>query len=81
MEGRIVEKLKSTEQKEIIQKCIGELSKEDPNLYYTDSSTIATLVHDMIHNSDTLNREKKDLVSDLSADDILILMSYKTNCC
>ena len=81
MEERIVEKLKATEQKEIINLLINELSKEDPNLYYTDSSTIATLVHDMIHNSETLNRQKKELVESLSSDDILILMSYKSNCC
>ena len=76
-----MEKLKATEQKEIINLLINELSKEDPNLYYTDSSTIATLVHDMIHNSETLNRQKKELVESLSSDDILILMSYKSNCC
>jgi hypothetical protein len=76
-----MEKLKSDEQREIIQNLINLISNEDPSLYYTDSSTIAALVHEKVHTAEVLNRQKFDVVKDLSADDILILMSYRSSCC
>jgi hypothetical protein len=76
-----MEKLKADQQKEIIKDLVNILANEDPNLYYTESSTIATLVHDMIQNQNSLNKEKFELVKDLSSDDVLILLSYKSNCC
>jgi len=75
MEKLIVEK-----QKEIINEIISELSKESIDLYYTDSSTIANLVVEKIQ-SEKFPKEKKDIVKKLSYSDILILMSYNSNCC
>jgi adenylate kinase len=77
-----MEKLKSDQQKDIINKLVNLLSKESPDLYYTDSSTIAALVHDKIKTGEGgLTHEQKELVKNLSSDDILILLSYKSNCC
>lgn len=76
-----MEKLKGTEQKEIVDSLISELSKEHPDLYYTDSSSIANLVYEKIHSKGALTKQKFDTVKDLSSNDILIVMSYNTNCC
>lgn len=76
-----MEKLKVDQQKEVINSIVNELSKESPDLYYTDSSTISSLVYERIQGDNSLSREKLELVDSLSADDILILLSYKSNCC
>ena len=76
-----MEKLKADQQKEIINSIVSDLAKESPDLYYTDSSTISSLVYDRIQGKNKLSREKLELVDKLSADDILILLSYKSNCC
>lgn len=76
-----MEKLKVDQQKEVINSIVNELSKESPDLYYTDSSTISSLVYERIQGDNSLSREKLELVDSLSADDVLILLSYKSNCC
>lgn len=76
-----MEKLKVDQQKEIINKLVNELSNESPDLYYTDSSTISSLIYEKIHGSNNLTKTSLELVEDLSADDILILLSYKSSCC
>ena len=76
-----MEKLKVDQQKEVINKIVNELSNESPDLYYTDSSTISSLIYEKIHGSNNLTKTSLELVEDLSADDILILLSYKSSCC
>lgn len=75
-----MEKLKSDEQKEIVNSIVAELAKKNSELYYTDSSTIANLIYEKIHNPD-FSKSKFEKVGELSRDDILILMSYNTTCC
>lgn len=75
-----MEKLDSEKQKEIISKLVQKLYSSDPNLYYTDSSTIASMVVEMIPNA-SLNQEELQLVQSLKASDVLVLMSYRTKCC
>ena len=77
-----MEKLKRDQQKEIINQLVNQLSKESADLYYTDSSTIASLVHHKIQNdSGQLSHQQMEIVKDLSNEDILILLSYKSSCC
>lgn len=75
-----MEKLKSDQQKEIINNIVSNLSHEHPDLYYSDSNHIAYLIHQKIQEK-SLNKSQFDLVKDLSQDDIHIMMSFKTNCC
>lgn len=75
-----MEKLKVDQQKEIIDGLIDQLMKENLDLYYVDSSSIANMVWDKIH-SEGFNRKEFELVGYLSPEDILILMSYHTKCC
>ena len=74
-EDLIVEK-----RKKIIGKIVTYLASTDPNLYYTDSSTIATMVLQNIDNS-SLKAAEKELIKDLTSKDVLVLMSYNSNCC
>lgn len=76
-----MEKLKVDQQKEIINQLVNELANESPDLYYTDSSTISSLVYEKIHGSNNLTKTSLEVVQELSADDILILLSYKSSCC
>lgn len=75
-----MEKLEIEKQKIIIDKIVRELTKEDIDLYYTDSSTVSHLVYEKINNN-FLNKTDYEFVKELSANDILILMSYNSNCC
>jgi hypothetical protein len=77
---KIEEELVVDKQKKAISKVIQKLAGQDPNLYYTDSSTIASLVLQG-ENQTELNREEKELLQKLSVKDVLILMSYNSNCC
>lgn len=77
---KMEEELVVDKQKKAISKVIQKLAGQDPNLYYTDSSTIATLVL-QDENHTELNREEKELLQKLSVKDVLILMSYNSNCC
>ncbi|MBC75971.1 MAG: hypothetical protein CME64_08135 [Halobacteriovoraceae bacterium] len=75
-----MEKLKVDQQKEIIDGIIDQLRKENLDLYYVDSSTIAKMVWEKIH-GEGFNRKELEIVEHLSSEDILTLMSYHTNCC
>lgn len=74
------EELLITEQKKIIQNVVSELSTTDPSLYYVDSSSISQIIHEHIHEG-KLQHNDFEKVKDLRPGDILILLSYKTNCC
>ena len=75
MEELIVDK-----QKKIINKIVTELGSSEVDLYYTDSSTIANLIVEKIKEH-KLPRHELDIVKDLNYQDVLILMSYNSNCC
>lgn len=75
-----MEQLEAEQKKKIINQLVSELANENIDLYYTDSSTIATLVKEKIH-SGKLNRSDLELVENLSTEDILVLMSFHSNCC
>ena len=75
-----MEKLESKIKKEIVQTIINELSKKEPDLYYTDTMTIASLVVEYIEDK-KLKQTEYELVKDLSRNDVQVLMSYNSNCC
>ncbi len=74
------EELLSDQKKKVIDKIISELSQSDPQLYYTDSSSVASIVKDYIDDK-KLERGHYEMVKDMSAHDIQMLMSFKSNCC
>ncbi|MDA8793669.1 hypothetical protein N9N67_10495 [Bacteriovoracaceae bacterium] len=75
-----MEKLEVEQKKSIINQLVSELATENMDLYYTDSSTIATLVLEKIQ-SGNLKRTELELVGKLNTEDILVLMSFHSNCC
>lgn len=76
----MADKLIVDKQKEVISKIVDFLSHEDPNLYYTDSNTIAKMVLE-VKDEAKLNKDEIDLIKDLSTKDVLVLMSFHSNCC
>lgn len=66
--------------KKIINSLVSKLAEENLDLYYIDSSTIASYVYEDIHNK-KVSHSEYELVKDLTQSDILVLMSFKTNCC
>ena len=66
--------------KKIVQDIINVLSSDVPDLYYTDTMSIASLVIDYI-SANKLKKDQFDLVKDLSRHDVQTLMSYNSNCC
>jgi hypothetical protein len=74
------EKVLNDDRKSIVQSIIDELSQSDPNLYYTNTSIIAQMVYQQIQDK-KINRHDFEKMKDLSAADILILISYKSSCC
>jgi hypothetical protein len=74
------EKLKVEQQKIIVNSLVSLLAEEVPDLYYTDTSTIAHLVVEKIQ-AKSLSQQDYQLVSDLTKDDVLVLISYQTRCC
>ncbi len=77
-----MEELITDKRKKIVAMIINKLSQEDPNLYYIDSSAIANLVVSKIKKEQgLLSKSELELVKDLNHRDIVILMSYNSNCC
>lgn len=68
--------LDADKKRKVINKVVQKLSDENPNFYYTNSSEIANLVKEEFDNNN-LNKDELDLVKDLSAEDIHILLSFK----
>lgn len=75
-----MEDLLNERRKKIIDRIVRELSKANINLYYSDSSFISALVRDEIHKG-VLSQDEFEVVKDLSVKDILVLLSYHSNCC
>lgn len=75
-----MEKLDTELKKQIIQDIINSLNKADPNLYYTDTMTVAALIVEYIQEQ-KLKKNEFELVKDLSRNDVQVLMSYNSNCC
>lgn len=74
------EELLNDQKKKIIDKIILELSHTDPQLYYTESISVAAIVKEYIDEK-KLNRSEYEIVKGMSARDIQIVMSFSTNCC
>lgn len=74
----MAELLKAQKQKIVIDKVIKDLSQSDPNLYYTDSNTIAAMIYHKIKDG-ALSKQDQELFEGLNENDILILMSYKNS--
>lgn len=70
-----MEKLIIDQKKKILSNIVLELTKTQPDLYYTDTSTIASIIVDHIHEK-KLNQKDFDLVKDMSFRDVAILMSF-----
>jgi hypothetical protein len=66
--------------KKVVQDIINHLSKDFPDLYYTDTMSIASMVIEYIK-SKKLNKDQYELVKSLSRHDVQTLMSYNSNCC
>lgn len=75
------EELKVDKEKKIIDKIVKQLSQEDPNLYYSNSSIICALVEERINQKVGINHNEYLELKDLTAKDILIRLSYHSNCC
>ncbi len=75
------EVLKSNLQKDIINNIIGNLFKENNDLYYSSTIDISNLVRLKIKTPNYLDEEDFLLVKNLSARDIQNLLSYISNCC
>ena len=75
------EELKVDKEKKIVDKIVKQLSKEDPNLYYSDSSIICALVKERIDQKLGMSHNEYLEVKDLTVKDILIRLSYHSNCC
>lgn len=75
-----MEELIAKKRKMIVDGLVAELGKENPDLYYTDSSTIASMVVSKIKDHE-LNAHDYELVKNLTPKDVLILMSFNSNCC
>lgn len=73
-----MEKLAIDKKKEIINRIVQELSKTQPDLYYTDTSTVASIVKDYIHDK-KLPNDQFELVKDMDFRDIAILMSFTSD--
>jgi hypothetical protein len=74
------EELLIDQKKKVIDKIILELSKSDPELYYTDSISVAAIVKEYIQDKN-LDRSHYEMVKDMSAHDIQMAMSFNSNCC
>ncbi len=75
------EELKVDKEKKIIDKIVNQLASEDPNLYYSDSSIISALVKERIDQKVGVSHTEYLELKDLTVKDILIRLSYHSNCC
>ena len=75
-----MEKLIVNQKKEIINQIVQKMSEENPDLYYTDTSTLANKIVDHIHvHEKDLKKDEYDLVKDMDFRDIAILMSFTSD--
>ena len=73
-----MEKLLIDQKKEIINKIVKKMAKQRPDLYYTDTSTIANRVVEYIQSKE-LRRDEYDLVKNMDFRDVSILMSFNSD--
>jgi len=69
--------LLTNKKKEIIQKIVSHLRDSDRELYYAPTIEIAELVVQHIQ-SEKLNAKDREIVQELSRDDVQILMSLNS---
>lgn len=67
--------LRSTRQKEIIDKVIAQLHKLHPSFYYLSTIEVAAEIKKYTHEPNNLSLEELELVDNLSRRDIQILLS------
>lgn len=79
-ERELKRELKIEKQKQIIDKIITKLSK-DESLYYLSTMDICFEVHKIIQSGKELSHSDFELVENLSSQDIQTLISYNSSCC
>ena len=74
------EKVRHDVRLEVVNRLLTNLDQQE--LYYTDSRTIARLVHEQLKlNSKALTLSEKEAFDGLDSKDIYILLSYRSSCC
>lgn len=72
------EKTQRVKQKEIINKIIKILAKDNMQMYYNSHSDIANEIVNYIKSKNELNKNELELISQLSATDISIILSLNS---
>lgn len=75
------EQLKTEKQRKIVERIINELFQEDSSLYYAVTNDIARHVQLKIESKVNLNHNELEIVSDLTSQEIVNLISYNSKCC
>ena len=67
--------LDAEKQKKLLQRLLGDLAQEYPDLYYQSTTVIARQMRDFIAKGAKLNGEERGLVDGLTQRDIEVLLS------
>ena len=70
------EKLVFNQRKEIIEKLVSSLAKNNSEIYYSPTIEISELIRIEIENCELINQDQKAIVEDLDVHDIQVLLSY-----
>ena len=73
--------LSSEKQRVIIESIVTKIYAEAPGLYYNSTMEIAHYVIEHIKKSKSILNSDKELVENLTPEDIQHLLSYNSNCC
>jgi hypothetical protein len=68
--------LKATKQREIVARIVAQLNDSHPNFYYLPTTDIAHEISLYIQGKGNLKHDDVELVKDLSARDIQIMLSF-----
>ena len=68
--------LKSSKQKELIDRLVVELSQADPSFYYLSASDVANEIRATIKDRKNLSQEELLLLEPLSRRDIQLILSF-----
>lgn len=64
------------ERQKVINEILLRMNSNNPSIYYLSTSDIAALMIDWIKNDHTMPKAKKDLLKDLSQEEIQYLLSF-----
>ena len=67
--------LDAVKRKRLIERLLGELGRDNPDLYYRSTSDISQMLHGHIAQDARLHPEETALLEGLSARDIAVLLS------